>query len=115
MTTAPSEIRGLYEGAKCANSHKLEIVSEGYAVCVTMEYGPKWPELWAAWTFTKPALKDFYRFWIIGNDGQDIEAWVSKSFYPSKEEALAIIQDDIDAHRSRPFDEATERARLMAV
>lgn len=115
MSSNPTEIRGMYEGAKCVNGHALEIVSEGYAVCVN-KGAPVWSLGWSAWALTKPALDgQFYRHWIRGRDGQDIEAWVSKRFFSFKEEALALIQEDINAHRSRPFDEESERSRLMPV
>lgn len=96
---------------KCASGHPIEIVSEGYGICRS-----SFPALpWSPWAFTQPAsLRLWDLYFIKGHDGKDIPAWVGANTR-TKEEALAYIQDDIDAHRSRPFDEVTERARLMPV
>lgn len=103
-----------YEDVTCPNKHKLEIVSEGYGVCCTSgEYGLKL--IWAAWAFSKPVSNRFYAYSLIGKDGSRIPAWVSHAFLDSKEEALALIQKDIDMRRALPFDEERERERLMPV
>jgi len=97
-----------YEGAKCVSGHPLEIISEGHGLCVNER------EKWYAWAFTKPANARWWqRSEIIGADGQLIEAWVH--YADEREFALNAIAADIAAHRDRPFDEATERARLMPV
>lgn len=102
-----------YEGAKCDEGHDLEIISEGYGLC----YNPKM-ELWHAWAFCRPVnVSDWdYDGWcdstIQGRAGP-ITAWVT--FGDTRDTRIARIQADINAHRSMPFDEERERARLMPV
>lgn len=87
------------------SNHPLLFVAEGYAIC----YGTRHVSAWAK---TRPAspgwsstFVDRYGWWI--GDGS-IAGW-------TREQALAFIQADIDAHRNLPFDEEAERARLMPV
>ena len=102
-----------YEGAKCFTGHPLEIISEGYGLCQTDERSLG--EFWFAWAFSKPAGD---RGWlesnIRGRDDEPINAWVTRGS-PDRRSQMEIIQADIDAHRSMPFDEERERARLMPV
>lgn len=94
---------------QCGIGHPIEIVSEGYGVC----HDPEWQQ-WFAWRFTPPSVGRWWSSSIRGRDGQPVTAW--RGFEkPSKAEALAYIQEDMDAHRALPFDEERERARLVEV
>lgn len=87
------------------SNHPLRLVAEGYAICYSNNHV-------SAWSRTEPAspgwsstfVKD-YGWWL--GDGS-IAGW-------SREQAIAFIQTDIEAHRNRPFDEEVERTRLMPV
>lgn len=92
--------------AKCSDHHSLEIISEGYGLC----HG----SFWHAWAFSQPVGPEWEDSHIFGADGAEIPAWVSYG-EEDREEALALIQEDIIARRAMPFDEETERARLMPV
>ena len=102
-----------YEGAKCGKGHDLEIISEGYGLC----YDPE-AERWYAWAFCRPVSVDDWAAdgWcdseIKGLSGP-ITAWVT--FGNTRDTSIDRIQADIDAHRSMPFDEERERARLMPI
>lgn len=101
---------------QCVLGHPIEIVSEGYGICcdewVTGEYD------YYSWAFTKPVNLSKFGWveeHIIGRDGQEIPAWVYFTASNNKHDALAWIQKDMDLRRAMPFDEETERARLMPV
>lgn len=94
--------------SKCGVGHALTLVAEGYAYCTTVR------GVYYAWRMSPPRVSGWGYEAIIGLDGLPIDAWVS-CYCPTKFEALAFIQADIDAHRSLPFDEEAERARLVAV
>lgn len=95
-------------GSRCCHSHPLWLVAEGYALCLTLS------DVYYAWRMSPPLSEGWCYEAIIGIDGLPTDAWVS-CYCPTKFEALAFIQADIDAHRSLPFDEEAERARLVAV
>ncbi len=98
-----------YEGAKCGAGHLLELVAEGYAICTDTDKSG----CVSAWAFSQPAGW-WTTYYIIGRDEKKIPAWLSDHNF-NREEALAVIQADIDARRAMPFDEEEERARLMPV
>lgn len=85
---------------KCPGGHPLTLVAEGYGIC------QKIPGRHNAWRFTPPATGD----WIPWKGW-----WVWLTWDRSYETAEEFIQRDIEAHRSLPFDEEAERARLMPV
>ena len=99
-------------GWLCAVGHPLRLVAEGYAICGDPSLGTWWP-----WKLTPPLTEDWHPFLTSRNWGDPSAGesfWVS-GVALSKEEALARILADIEAHRNLPFDEEAERARLVAV
>ena len=106
-------------GSKCKKGHALTLVAEGYAYCTSLDAVWQTP-VWSAWRLTPPSEDVWGLKWrpydIFGRDGSLIQAWVQDGAdLRSREDCLALIQADIDAHRSLPFDEEAERARLVAV
>ena len=98
-------------GSYCTAGHSLKLVAEGYAICSTSQ-------VYFAWKLQ--ASQDYIgNDWIFshiwGRDLERIPALVSFCPYRNKDEVLEFIQQDIDRHRSAPFDEERERARLVAV
>lgn len=99
-------------GSKCFRGHPIWLVAEGYGICYgNLDGGPL---LWSPWRMTPPRTLGWSKGSIHGRDGQEIPAWFSWAS-DSKAETLAMIQQDMDAHRALPFDEEAERARLMLV
>lgn len=105
-------------GSKCPNGHALMFVAEGYAVC----YDPdsKFGDKWWAWRKGTPLTSCWNPRSELSGERYPDGWWeglgiVYFKFAPSREDCLAFIQADIDAHRSLPFDEEAERARLVAV
>lgn len=94
----------------CSKGHPIEIISEGHGICFDPRY-----DLYYAWAFTKPAGKGWFQEEIIGRDGGEIDAWVHVVPCALKDSALDKIQKDMGLRRSLPFDEETERTRLMPV
>jgi len=95
-------------GSTCISGHHLMLVAEGYALCC--EDGV----VWYPWKLSPPSAGSWGMTYVRGRDSKHIRAWVGL-LWLSKDEALAFIQQDIEAHRALPFDEAAERARLMPV
>ena len=101
--------------AKCGYGHQLELVAEGYAICVEVTRSGR--SMFFPWRLTPPAPHYAHRWRcdrIIGRDEYPIDAWVGW-ICDSREEAIEFIQADAEAHRALPFDEESERARLMPV
>jgi hypothetical protein len=97
-----------YQDAQCAAEHLLEFVAEGFALCSNNNW-------WWAWSLTKPCLQMRWNAdFIIGRNERRIPAWAS-DFFEAREPAEDFIREEVEARRSMPFDEATERARLMPV
>jgi len=99
-------------GWLCAVGHPLRLVAEGYAVC-----GGSDLEMWWPWKLTPPRTGGWHLLPASRNwdDPSAVESfWVSDVVF-NKDEAIDFIRADIEAHRNLPFDEAAERARLVAV
>lgn len=95
---------------KCASSHPLRLVAEGYALC----HGDGF---WYAWRMTPPSWpidEDWSLCDTIRGGVTDEYRWISPGFR-SREAALDYIRRDIEAHRNLPLDEAAERSRLIPV
>lgn len=106
------------EGATCAAGHRLELVAEGYALCFGVNESSPRKRTVSLWRLSPPRTGKWARMNVLDREGNPIiPAWLGGRSWPAdmKDEALAAIQEDIDAHRALPFDEAAERARLMEV
>lgn len=104
-------------GSRCESGHPLMLVAEGYAYCSSTDWCGWTNSGWWPWRLSPPSPRAPLRWtedFIRGRDGEPVRVWRG-SMERSLAEALAFIQEDMDSHRGLPFDEDSERARLMPV
>jgi len=96
-------------GSLCPNSHPMFLVAEGYAICYGTSPWNKWVSAWKMGTPLTTGWNSAFAQttgWWCGEASNE---------YWTRDEAIDFIRADIEAHRNLPFDEAAERARLVAV